>query len=103
MSPDSGVVFAIVKNPISPSGGRLLAILDVTTGQAMSIGNTGFKLAGLTFGEPWTPDPPTAAPALGPLGLAALAVALVSAALARKRGVALGGPENGVRSIKPNC
>jgi hypothetical protein len=97
------VVYAIVKNPIFPSGGRLLATLDVTTGQATSIGNTGFKLAGLTFGGPWTPDPPTAAPALGPLGLAALAVTLVSAALARQRRVALGGPENGARSIKLNC
>jgi hypothetical protein len=103
MSPDSSVVFAIVKNPISPSGGRLLATLDVTTGQATSIGNTGLKLAGLTFGEPWTPDPPTAVPALGPLGLAALAVALVSAALARQRRVAVGGPENGARSIKFDC
>jgi hypothetical protein len=51
-SPDTGVVFAIVKNPISPSGGRLLAILDVTTGQATSIGNTGLKLADLTFPVP---------------------------------------------------
>jgi hypothetical protein len=51
-SPDSGVVFAIVKNPISPSGGRLLATLDTTTGQATSIGNTGHKLAGLTFPVP---------------------------------------------------
>ena len=51
-NPDSGVVFAIVKNPASPSGGRLLATLDVTTGQATSIGDTGLKLAGLTFPVP---------------------------------------------------
>ena len=90
MNPDSGVVFAVVKNPTSPSGGRLLAILDVTTGQATSIGNTGLKLAGITFGEPNTPAPPTMAPALGPLGLATLALALVSAALTGRRRVALG-------------
>jgi hypothetical protein len=89
-SPDSGVVFAIVKNPTSPSGGRLLAVLDVTTGQATSIGNTGLRLAGITFGEPRTPAPPTMAPALGPLGLAVLVAVLASTALVERRRMALG-------------
>jgi hypothetical protein len=47
--PDTGLVYAIVKNPANPSGGRLLATLDVTTGQATSIDDTGLKLAGITF------------------------------------------------------
>jgi hypothetical protein len=82
-SPDTGVVFAIVKNPLSPGGGRLLATLDVTTGQAKSIGDTGLKLAAISFGGLETTDIPV--PALGPFGLAILATALTAAAICRPR------------------
>jgi hypothetical protein len=84
-SPDSGVVFAILKNPLSPAGGRLLARVDVATGQATSVGDTGHKLAGLRFGGPVPPKPPIATPALGPFGLAALAIAFIAAVRTRCR------------------
>jgi hypothetical protein len=79
-SPDTGVVFAILKNPLAPSGGRLLATLDVTTGQATSIGDTGLKLAGISFGRLAAPPGGAPVPALGPLGLATLPALLAAAA-----------------------
>ena len=80
-NPETGVVFAIVKNPLSPGSGRLLAILDVTTGQATSIGDTGLKLAGIAFGSRDLPAVPNPVPAFGPLGLTTLASTLLAAAV----------------------
>lgn len=80
-NPETGVVFAIVKNPFSPGGGRLLAILDVTTGQATSIGDTGLKLAGIAFGSRDLPAVPNPVPALGPLALTTLASTLLAVAV----------------------
>ncbi len=80
-SPDSGVVFGILKNPLSPSGGRLLVRVDVATGQATTIRDTGLRLAALSFGWPATQGPPSELPALDALGLIALALALVFTAL----------------------
>jgi len=79
-SPDTGVVFAIVKNPLSPSGSRLLARLDVTSGAAISLGDTGLKFAGLTFGRR---ELPPEVPALTPLGRWAVIIATLAVALRR--------------------
>jgi hypothetical protein len=75
-SPDTGVVFAIVKNPFAPGEGRLLARLDVATGQATGIGDTDLKLAGITFGVELPPAVST--PALSPLALWLLTAALLA-------------------------
>lgn len=53
--PDTGEVYALLKNPLG-GGGRLLATLDIDTGVATSIGNTGLSLSGITF----VPEPSTA-------------------------------------------
>lgn len=45
--PDTGIVYAIVKNPAG--GGRVLATIDVTTGAAAGIGSLGENFAGITF------------------------------------------------------
>lgn len=82
VNPETGVVFAIVKNPLSP-GPRLLATLDITTGQATSIGDTGLMLAGISFGRIAVPE--IAVPSLGRIELAILIAGLHAVAFLHLR------------------
>ncbi len=47
--PQTGEVYAIVKDPADRGGPRWLAMVDLATGLGTAIGNTGEKFAGITF------------------------------------------------------